>query len=307
MFDFPILEVAIGLTSVYLLLSLVCSTLTELIARACAMRSNNLKDGVENLLKDPNGALFNNKELIEQFFEHPLIDRLSKQGRFDRWLNRESYPSYISSDIFARALIDIVLLKNPGKNFEETVSSLGDSDIKRLLLSVTREGGNDITEVKKSIEIWFNESMDRISGWYARKAQLITLFLALGIVLFLNVDSVMIANSLSQDAILRKSIVGAAEEYLKNSRPNEIEDRLRKLENLKRLNLPIGWTFELASEQPGRILDLFRNAAHKITPGKIVGLLLTAIAVAIGAPFWFDVLNKLVNIRATGKKPETES
>jgi hypothetical protein len=38
----------------------------------------------------------------------------------------------------------------------------------------------------------------------------------------------------------------------------------------------------------------------------ILGWLITAFAVSLGAPFWFDLLNKFVNIRASGKAPEEE-
>jgi hypothetical protein len=37
---------------------------------------------------------------------------------------------------------------------------------------------------------------------------------------------------------------------------------------------------------------------------KILGILLTAIAASLGAPFWFDLLNRFVSIRSTGKAPE---
>ncbi|MEU7908022.1 hypothetical protein [Actinoplanes sp. NPDC049118] len=36
---------------------------------------------------------------------------------------------------------------------------------------------------------------------------------------------------------------------------------------------------------------------------KLLGLALTAAAAAIGAPFWFDLLNRLVNLRSTGRRP----
>ncbi|AGZ41925.1 hypothetical protein [Actinoplanes friuliensis] len=37
---------------------------------------------------------------------------------------------------------------------------------------------------------------------------------------------------------------------------------------------------------------------------KLLGLVLTAAAAALGAPFWFDLLNRLVNLRSTGKRPD---
>ena len=36
----------------------------------------------------------------------------------------------------------------------------------------------------------------------------------------------------------------------------------------------------------------------------LVGWLLTALAASLGAPFWFDVLNKFISIRSVGKAPE---
>jgi hypothetical protein len=37
---------------------------------------------------------------------------------------------------------------------------------------------------------------------------------------------------------------------------------------------------------------------------KILGLLVTVLAISLGAPFWFDLLNRLVNLRSTGKPPD---
>ena len=38
---------------------------------------------------------------------------------------------------------------------------------------------------------------------------------------------------------------------------------------------------------------------------RVLGAILTAFAVSLGAPFWFDVLGKIVNVRSTGKAPST--
>jgi hypothetical protein len=37
---------------------------------------------------------------------------------------------------------------------------------------------------------------------------------------------------------------------------------------------------------------------------KAVGVLITALAAMQGAPFWFEILKKIVNVRSTGIKPE---
>ena len=67
---------------------------------------------------------------------------------------------------------------------------------------------------------------------------------------------------------------------------------------LERTNLPIGWneaafaTVAARAKTPGGYIELF------------FGYLLTAFAVTLGAPFWFDVLNRLMVIRATVKPTE---
>ena len=40
-----------------------------------------------------------------------------------------------------------------------------------------------------------------------------------------------------------------------------------------------------------------------VVPGHFVGWILTAIAASLGAPFWFDTLNKFMNVRAAGTSP----
>ena len=44
------------------------------------------------------------------------------------------------------------------------------------------------------------------------------------------------------------------------------------------------------------------DCSHKYI--NILGWLITALAVSLGAPFWFDLLNRLVKLRGTGTKPK---
>ena len=37
----------------------------------------------------------------------------------------------------------------------------------------------------------------------------------------------------------------------------------------------------------------------------LFGWLLTGVAITLGAPFWFDVLGKVSNLRASGIKPDS--
>ena len=40
-----------------------------------------------------------------------------------------------------------------------------------------------------------------------------------------------------------------------------------------------------------------------VVPTHLAGWILTAIAASLGAPFWFDTLNKFMNVRAAGTSP----
>jgi hypothetical protein len=106
-FGSGVLDVAIGVAFVYLLLSLICSAVTEGIARIFAMRSSNLKDGIRNLLDDQGEVGY-----VQALYEHPLISGLYRQGWFDRLVRRDGKPSYIPSRTFALAL---------GYNFDEAL------------------------------------------------------------------------------------------------------------------------------------------------------------------------------------------
>src|SRR5215212_1229655 len=101
MFGSEILEVAIGMGALYLVLSLVCSAITEAVARAFAMRSSTLRSGIRNLLSDPEG-----KGLAGAFYDNPLVKGLYRRGWFDRKVGRDGKPSYVSPRVFRMALLD---------------------------------------------------------------------------------------------------------------------------------------------------------------------------------------------------------
>lgn len=183
-------------------------------------------------------------------------------------------------------------------------------EVKRVLrtLLVSAEAQVDqwdsaVTAFRVSIERWFDDAMDRVSGWYKRKAQLIILGLAVVICLALNVDTFVIANGLYRDTTLRASIVAAAEARAQQPIPEETESELDVSElkgELSELGLPIGW-----SAQDGDPRSVPSNFVGWVA--KLLGVLFTALAVALGAPFWFDLLNRLVNLRSSGKQPAKAS
>ncbi len=202
MFGSEILEVAVGVGFLYLLLSLMCSAITEGIARAFAMRSETLRSGIRNLLGDPDG-----KGLAKDFYDHPLIKGLYRQGWFDRMIGREGKPSYISPRTFVLALFDTLVSTDPvpdNRDYAGVRGKIGkiqqNDDFKRALLVCMDDAEKDLGRARENVERWFGEAMERVTGWYRRKMQLIIIVVAAVVSVVLNVDSFSVTNALWNDA-----------------------------------------------------------------------------------------------------------
>ncbi len=81
-------------------------------------------------------------------------------------------------------------------------------------------------EFSKKLEVWFNDQMNRVSGWYKRQAQWILFLLGLLMAIGFNIDTIDIANRLSKDKSARDKLVDLAMAYNKE----------RPAENLKSTN-----------------------------------------------------------------------
>jgi len=101
-----------------------------------------------------------------------------------------------------QALIDRI-----PSSLQELVDLLPDDDIKKTLRILLEESGRDAEKLKENLEVWFNNAMDRVSGWYKRKTQAAQVVLALTVTIWANVDSILITRALSNDASLRAAIV----------------------------------------------------------------------------------------------------
>lgn len=333
MFGSTALEVAIGVVFVYLSLSLVCTAANELIASLTTWRAKNLAHGIRTLLKYKDNA-----ELIGKFYGHPLIQSLYR--------DQKRLPSYIPSRTFAVALMDIVAPvsgsdRSTIAGIKDAVTKTGrvPDPVKAALLVLIDQADNSlkeaVTEVQKAetalskvqenVETWFNDSMERVGGWYKRKTQALSFALALVFTVALNVDSILITKRLSSDSTLRAAVVATAEKSAQQpavviTQPNQaggaqtsgqesVEGRtaaayqalLDKQDALQSLGLPLGWgdrrNWPGGDGRSG--WPLFWTWLSKV-----FGLLLTAGAASLGAPFWFDMLNKIVTVRSAGKAPE---
>ncbi len=286
MLGIPALDVAIGLSFIYLTMALICTALTEMIAGALNKRAKFLEEGVVKLLRGP-------VPLAERLAEHPLIRSLVRDAR-------QKFPSYIPSDRFATALMDLLSGPHPHNSIiaiTSAVSALPEGDVKTQLRILVEAADGNVERLKKEIEDWFNSAMDRVSGWYKRNAHLYTIVIAVGITLFLNADSLKIARTLWVNPTIRQVVVDhASARAAKNPTDRDVlTDDERKV-----VGQLTGWTEELAAWRAKTLKDWlgFAVLAH------LIGWIMTAVAVSQGAPFWFDWLNRFVNIRNSGRSPD---
>jgi hypothetical protein len=192
---------------------------------------------------------------------------------------------------------------------------------------------NELELVRTNLEDWFNNAMDRLSGWYKRRTLGMTLLVGVLLAVIFNVDSLNLVNRMWQEPDLRLAIVEKAEAILtKDSTALEEDQTLVLDQNITDVNLPIGWLGSpiavegISSAEPESICTLTPVDETKVygvfisgqcypiinaprlpdTTGwliKLAGILISGAAASPGSSFWFDLLKKIINIRFTGAKP----
>lgn len=280
-----VLEVVLGLSFLFALLSLVASGVNELFAGTLRLRARTLKQGVTNLFADGADA--------DSFYRHPLIQSLYRGQRL---------PSYIPRDKFALALIDAKVRPAVGavaaqlSTVSTTIQALPPGPVKDSLDLFWRDANNNVERFRRSIETWFDDAMERVSGWYRRLTQTILLGIGLVLAVGLNVNTITVAQRLWTDAPLRSAVVEQARRAAPPAASDEVavEDALENVQSglraVTELSLPIGWT------------DQARPSTWYVA---VAGWLLTTMAIAMGAPFWFDLLGRVARLRSSGVRPPT--
>lgn len=400
-----ILLILISLVFIYAVLSILVSILTEAWNHRSKIRGIFLKDSIYKMLKDPL-----NKDYGYLFYNHVTISGLKSAP--------DRLPHYISSRMFAEVLIDIIaqqavhnrkvqvsLDENGNKQYQMDMTEVPSDIMKRFQLGLNTMNTSPFTDLMQSfldksrneslpdsidysklkthVEQWFNDYMDRVSGWYKTKQQRKFLIVGFVVAISLNVDSLHLLKVLSLDDNLKNRLVESAEQTVDELKKDstmrsdlsflikstsivkskdaagystfdsidaaQVQRMVHKLDSSSRiknglakkeirqldsavnmvaeLNIPIGWSRTVAPASwwynDNQAKDLSFSIAHySKTPGLIdymnhrnswswgnffkylLGIIISGISLSFGAPFWFDILTKFVNIRRSGKIPE---
>lgn len=193
---------------------------------------------------------------------------------------------------------------------------------------------NELDLVRNNIEEWFNNAMNRLTGWYKRRCLLTTLIAGILLASIVNVDSINLIGRLWREPDLRVAILGNIENILTQNNTTVLDvGQLSSIQQqFSEITLPVGWLgspISHASDQAtilSQVCTLFPHQENQIygilisgqcypiinSPQvtdptgwliKLAGILISGIAASPGASFWFDILKKIVNVRLAGIKP----
>jgi hypothetical protein len=221
-----ILEVGIGLIFVFLLLGLIVSALQEVVAALLALRSKYLMEGLSTILAEKAGVCwiarrhyFNSKlnegsDLFKKVADHALVNGITPS----------KIPSYVAAGNFASALIDVLQRGGTGtvaSNVQSAIAALPPgAPVREALTTLLTDAAGDMGAFRKKVETWFDEAMERVSGRYKRWTQYFAIIAGIVLAVGLNANTVLIADALWRDPVLRANAVKAAESYLEDCEAN---------------------------------------------------------------------------------------
>jgi hypothetical protein len=328
---YTILQIIISVVVIYLIFSVLVYVIVEWISGMLQMRGKMLRKAVLDLFRD--------ERIGKLIYDHPHVESLKPaNGRL---------PSYIPASSVAAVLIDIVGAKvtedpaarisQPYQNFVKGIETLEKSHHRELLITLAQQA-KDVKALTASIEKWYNDAMDRVSGWYKKRLRTVIVIVAAVVTVGFNVDTIHVILATKADPALRQQLNDLADRVINDATINQIV-----AEDGGDLNYREDYVND-SSINPEDSIALQADAAHQdsimeaklqkkthermdqfvylnqlisdsslpIGWGKdskfpslyvLLGWMITTVALTAGAPFWFDMLKKLVNIRAAGIKP----
>jgi hypothetical protein len=339
MSGFPIVDLVVGIIFVFFVLSIISSSGVEIILTGLRARSVLLEKWLfkifDKTMIQPDGTKVT---LGQAIMDHCSVTVLKGPGKAPSYIDAKNF----TSALLEKITFDPDNPKSIAKDIDGFVNAIDKSTIlstefQRVLLtyaneakeyyrSLTVKTESEIELFRSKVENWYDSSMDRLTDALKKKySRPATFVMAVLVTLLLNADSIAISRYLYSNPEARAKLSEQATKDLNDGSLQQSLSRLQQSQNLtKQDSLTIQQIETNISE---RVTDLktarqsledaiplgWNSNVFKTTAGhfsgwimlsRVVGWLATILAIMMGAPFWFDVLNKISNLRSTGKKPE---
>jgi hypothetical protein len=241
-------------------------------------------------------------DLTSELFAHWRITALVRNPRSSR--RRRGRPSYLPPRALSLAVAETLAKGAPDRpegpslwqqsdeaifeRVKTVLRSLPEGQVRNVLQKSAANDEQTLEGFRTQVETAFDDAMQRASGWYKRKVQVVVLVLAAAVAIGLNVDSLRVGTRLWNDDAVRTAVVAKAQE----KEPQEAADAVNRV---KQLHLPVGWGAGNAPKGAGSVVR------------GVAGWLVTIAALSLGAPFWFDLLSRFARLRGSGLPAQPRS
>ena len=299
------LDAFIGLVGIYLTLSLLVTAIGEGISQALGLRGRNLRQVMLGLIGETG---------TEKFYTHPRIRQLMQYDDTMSWYQKTKFklgfawPSYIPADIASEVLLELQLgtplsqLRQSPLEIGKRLAQLSSSHTKTTLSLFWEQAEADSQKFQLLVQDWFNDRGDRAVGWFKRQLGTLQLGIGLVVAVGMNVDSITLYQKLFSDPIARQQALQLAESLTKQPElvKELCQDSPPPCLPLKSMRAELSKTAPILGPE-----ESFKwpNEA----PQTWIGYLLTAFALSLGAPFWFDILQKLMAVKQKFRPANAET
>ena len=328
------LDVLIGLVVIILALSMAVTVITQALTAIVNSRGRHLCRGLADLLRLLDPALKDDiaKELAAAVLMHPLVSgsslplesapkgwlRLLRGARLGNVIQREELTKLLmalgtvdagkSLSAEAQSALKTILSGNGITDPEATLKAVRGAalELEKLSpgLSAAARQTAALLKVTQSdfvgkINSWFDQTMDRTSQRFTASTRAITFVGAFIVAFGLQVDTVMVYNRLSIDDVLRERLVAEAKGLPALTPPPAPGESpgAESTANLERYRtfLSEAGIISLPTAAAWRRTWL---AASEGDFSRLGGMLITALLLSLGAPFWYGALQNLLKLRS---------
>jgi hypothetical protein len=244
----------------------------------------------------------------EETFADVLQDLVVEEGREWTMKQDKNTGKYVYKETKSKA-------KNPyDADLAKGLDNMPDGDLKRTLEMFWDQSGKEAAKFKEALARWYKDYMVKVNIEYGKMIKKPLICLGIGIALIINIDFFHISQRLWADSNFRDQVVLAATEFAeKYEDPEDIKTSKEFFNNYKNsLQLPIGWQ-EVARNRISKDMYYELNFFQRINEVmcyyctadawwwlilvKLFGFIASGFIVSFGAPFWFDLLKKVISFK----------
>jgi hypothetical protein len=288
-----VLEVALGMTLIYYLMGLVVSWISKGVMDILETRGKALEGYLKRIVGTKSlGQLVSMPQIRSQ----APVRYNGLMGIFSRNVKVvEKKVEKIPAQNLVDAFFDLAQIDPTvtGDELLALVNKLPPSEGKTEMLRLINSGVTRATELRNKMGLWLDGLMAQSAAMFKALARRYVIIFSVCLTLLLGVDSIDLFRQLWANPDMRAIAAVKAQVYVDQN--GYAADPAPLLADLNQLNPQIGWA------------TLLKNAPSIDTPldflqfwlFKAIGLFITAVAVSQGSSFWYDVLRKISQARAS--------